>query len=81
MPMSLLYTSEIMVASPVRRKIKNIYMKKTLLILLIGSLLFSCAPAYHPSHGHRLPPGQAKKVYGTKSAKPFAPGQQKKHRR
>ncbi|MBC8109893.1 MAG: quinol oxidase subunit 4 [Verrucomicrobia bacterium] len=25
-----------------------------------------------------LPPGQAKKVYGTKSAKPFAPGQQKK---
>lgn len=25
-----------------------------------------------------LPPGQAKKVYGTKSAKPFAPGQRKK---
>ncbi|MCU0354110.1 MAG: quinol oxidase subunit 4 [Cytophagales bacterium] len=25
-----------------------------------------------------LPPGQAKKVYGTQSAKPFAPGQQKK---
>ena len=26
-----------------------------------------------------LPPGQAKKVYGTKSAKPFAPGQRKKY--
>jgi len=25
-----------------------------------------------------LPPGQAKKIYGTKSAKPFAPGQRKK---
>lgn len=25
-----------------------------------------------------LPPGQAKKIYGSKSAKPFAPGQQKK---
>ena len=26
-----------------------------------------------------LPPGQAKKIYGTKSAKVFAPGQRKKH--
>lgn len=24
-----------------------------------------------------IPPGQAKKIYGTKSAKPFAPGQNK----
>ena len=30
-----------------------------------------------PSTGN-LPPGQAKKIYGTKSAKVFAPGQQKK---
>jgi hypothetical protein len=28
-----------------------------------------------------LPPGQAKKVYGTQSAKPFAPGQRKKYYR
>jgi len=28
---------------------------------------------------NKLPPGQAKKIYGTKSAKVFAPGQQKKH--
>jgi hypothetical protein len=26
----------------------------------------------------QVPPGQAKKMTGTKSAKPFAPGQQKK---
>jgi len=25
----------------------------------------------------KIPPGQAKKIYGTKSAKPFAPGQNK----
>lgn len=29
------------------------------------------------SSGKSLPPGQAKKIYGTKSAKPFAPGQNK----
>lgn len=28
---------------------------------------------------HRLPPGQAKKINGDKSAKKYAPGQQKKH--
>ena len=28
-------------------------------------------------HDGTLPPGQAKKVAGTQSAKPFAPGQQK----
>ncbi|THU41061.1 hypothetical protein FAM09_02800 [Niastella caeni] len=28
---------------------------------------------------HRLPPGQAKKITGSKSAKAYAPGQQKKH--
>jgi hypothetical protein len=28
--------------------------------------------------GHNLPPGQEKKIYGSKSAKPYAPGQRKK---
>jgi hypothetical protein len=28
----------------------------------------------------RLPPGQQKKIYGHRSAKVFAPGQQRKHR-
>lgn len=31
------------------------------------------------SSSHRLPPGQAKKVYGQKSAKVYAPGQRKKY--
>jgi hypothetical protein len=31
----------------------------------------------HPTH--RIPPGQAKKMTGAKSAKAYAPGQQKKH--
>jgi len=30
------------------------------------------------TNGNNLPPGQAKKVYGEKSAKRFAPGQRKK---
>ncbi|WP_312767949.1 hypothetical protein [Epilithonimonas sp.] len=35
-------------------------------------------PPKHPRHGTKpMPPGQAKKIYGTKSAKPFAPGQNK----
>jgi hypothetical protein len=28
---------------------------------------------------HKIPPGQAKKMTGAKSAKAYAPGQQKKH--
>jgi hypothetical protein len=42
-------------------------------------LLTSCTRQSHPAKP--LPPGQAKKIYGTKSAKPFAPGQQKKHKK
>ncbi|WP_262147420.1 hypothetical protein [Chryseobacterium foetidum] len=29
-------------------------------------------------HSKPMPPGQTKKVFGTKSAKPFAPGQNKR---
>ena len=32
------------------------------------------------TNGNNLPPGQAKKIYGEKSAKRFAPGQRKKTR-
>ena len=35
-------------------------------------------PVYYPSP-QNLPPGQAKKVYGDRSAKPYAPGQRKKY--
>jgi hypothetical protein len=49
-------------------------------ILLVGSschrkvYVFNNRPA-----GHRIPPGQAKKMTGAKSARAYAPGQQKKH--
>jgi hypothetical protein len=48
-------------------------------LLLVTAILFGSCRVYHDSNGNRIPPGQAKKIYGTKSAKPFAPGQQKKH--
>ena len=35
-------------------------------------------PVYYPSP-QNLPPGQAKKVYGGRSARPYAPGQRKKY--
>lgn len=51
----------------------------TILIAFItGIFLSGCVSTHHGRHPHGMPPGQAKKVYGTKSAKPFAPGQQKK---
>lgn len=55
-------------------------MKRYLSILLVGVfLLFGISSCYtHHRHGH-IPPGKAKKVYGDKSAKRYAPGQQKKY--
>ncbi|ASZ10605.1 quinol oxidase subunit 4 [Chitinophaga pendula] len=52
----------------------------TATLLLSGILLFGSCVTTRDNGGnpHRLPPGQAKKIYGTQSAKPFAPGQQKK---
>lgn len=35
-------------------------------------------PVYNDPNPRNLPPGQAKKIYGGKSAKPYAPGQRKK---
>ena len=35
-------------------------------------------PIYYPNP-QSLPPGQAKKVYGSSSARPYAPGQRKKY--
>jgi hypothetical protein len=61
---------------------------KTLTTIAAGSMLFigaimmlhACTPhrAVHRSAGH-LPPGQVKKINGSKSAKPYAPGRQGKH--
>jgi hypothetical protein len=58
-------------------------MKNLLLICLAISLV--AAPACTrrtvivKSSSKPLPPGQAKKITGSKSAKPYAPGQQKKN--
>jgi PBP1b-binding outer membrane lipoprotein LpoB len=53
--------------------------EKILLSFLFIALIFtSCSYHYHSQSGG-LPPGQAKKVTGSKSAKAYAPGQQKKH--
>lgn len=52
------------------------------ILLIVG--LGSCADPYYAYRGgyyKSMPPGQAKKYYGTKSARPFAPGQQKKQYR
>jgi len=59
--------------------VKNISMKKyRLIFFFVLSLFFSsCLVKLHPVTGH-LPPGQAKKISGSKSAKAYAPGQQKK---
>ncbi len=55
------------------------------LMLFAAFIMFSCSRNSYPKkvivtsgNTKGLPPGQAKKVYGTQSAKPFAPGQQKK---
>ncbi|HVI44555.1 MAG TPA: hypothetical protein VM802_06785 [Chitinophaga sp.] len=56
--------------------------KLLLLLALTSFMVGSCVtsyPVYEGGNPHGLPPGQAKKIYGTKSAKPFAPGQQKKY--
>ena len=50
---------------------------KFVLPLIIVGLLFSCTKNYYVSKN--VPPGQAKKSTGAKSAKKYAPGQQKKH--
>lgn len=55
-------------------------MKKIMCFIWIAgiALLSSCATYSNGRGNNGLPPGKAKKIFGTKSAKPFAPGQQKK---
>lgn len=55
-------------------------MKKIFALAVFTVLLNSCAPIMVvDSNPKKTPPGQAKKVTGSQSAKPYAPGQQKKH--
>ncbi|MEO5600240.1 MAG: hypothetical protein ABIR06_04860 [Cyclobacteriaceae bacterium] len=53
-------------------------MKKLIGLLAIVVTLNSCVPVLvvNPKHKH-APPGQVKKVTGSQSAKPYAPGQKK----
>jgi len=50
---------------------------RILLVLPVALILTSCFVKVNSKSRTSLPPGQAKKVAGTQSAKPFAPGQQK----
>lgn len=53
---------------------------KQLGVLALTTLLLTSCAVQVQSHGNKdLPPGQMKKITGSKSAKPYAPGQQKKH--
>lgn len=54
------------------------YLKKIGLLALAALFLASCAPRLKPNGNNGLPPGQVKKVTGSKSAKQYAPGQKKK---
>jgi hypothetical protein len=56
-------------------------MKKIILIIAIASvtLASSCYTVRTAGNSGKVPPGQAKKASGSKSAKPYAPGQRKKN--
>jgi len=48
------------------------------LLIFSAGILSSCAIHHrHAPKSHKAPPGQVKKMTGSKSAKPYAPGQKK----
>lgn len=68
--------------------------KKLFLIIFVLSafLIFTsgCAvvhpqhhskPVFHTNAKGKIPPGHKKKIVGSKNASPFAPGQEKKHKK
>ena len=57
---------------------KNITSVKYLFLLILTLSMASCVTINEQHKGKRIPPGQAKKMTGSKSAKPYAPGQQKR---
>lgn len=62
-------------------KITRIAVVALVLLFLVLSVI-SCSTHTHVHNHHapgkKIPPGQAKKMNGDKSAKAYAPGQQKK---
>ncbi|MBF4491635.1 hypothetical protein IRZ83_03210 [Flavobacterium sp. JLP] len=51
-----------------------------MVILFVVLSVISCTTHTHSTSSSKVPPGQAKKMSGSKSAKAYAPGQQKKSR-
>jgi hypothetical protein len=56
-------------------------MRRIYLALIVAGIILasSCYVPRTAGNSGKVPPGQMKKAAGTKSAKPFAPGQQKKN--
>jgi len=54
---------------------------KALIALAVAAIIFlgSCTVYRTAGHSGKVPPGQAKKISGKKSARSHAPGQRKKH--
>ncbi|MBA4055259.1 MAG: hypothetical protein C0490_11140 [Marivirga sp.] len=50
----------------------------SLVLVVLLAIATACSSTTIVSSPKKLPPGQAKKVTGSQSAKPYAPGQQKK---
>jgi hypothetical protein len=60
----------------------NKYLKALLFSLIIVIGISACKThkvVVVKRHPHGMPPGQAKKIAGDRSAKKYAPGQKKKH--
>jgi len=58
-----------------------IIMKQIYFILALSAMLLTsaCYSTRTAGNSGKVPPGQAKKGTGSKSARPFAPGQQKRN--
>jgi len=76
----------IIFVAPQNNKNKNMktskYTKAAVIIMVILFVVISvisCSVHTHRTGSGKIPPGQAKKMSGSKSAKAYAPGQQKKH--
>jgi hypothetical protein len=54
------------------------FLKYLFTIVLLTLFVTSCSVHTSSSNSGKIPPGQAKKMSGSKSAKNYAPGQQKK---
>ncbi len=61
---------------------KRVIIMKSLIALLVIAIIFLGSCTVHRTAGRsgKVPPGQAKKISGKKSARDHAPGQRKKHR-